>query len=103
MKVHPKSTLEIKPVYTTAYKLPQIGKKGKEFWGGPTWISWHSIAAVYEPENRTAAKSYTYSLTKLLPCKLCRAELLKTLTEIKIDDYLGSAEDFFRFTYICHD
>lgn len=101
MKVYNKTSGS--SIKTSRYILPGMGKKGKEFWAGPTWTSWHSIAATYEPTSRKAAKAYTYSLTELLPCKECRNELLNTLREYNIDEYLGSHEDFFRFTYICHD
>ena len=90
-------------VYTTSYSLPKMGKKGKEFWGEAEWIAFHSKAAVYDPKSRDSAKAYVYSLTDLLPCELCRKELLATLVAYPIDNYLSSHEDFFRFSWICHD
>jgi len=77
----------------------------KAFWGSSYWRMIHSSAVVYKPtpENAKAFKAMMWSLTKLLPCDVCKINLTKKLTIFPPDQYLGSNEDLFLWTYIIHD
>lgn len=78
--------------------------KGKEFVGPPTWSLIHSLAAAYDPSQSQAFKVFMNSMVTLFPCKECRKNLKKKLeVTIPMDNYLGSREDLFLWTYIIHD
>jgi len=81
-----------------------MDKKGKKFIGPPTWTLIHSLAASYDPSQSSAFKSFMISLVTLFPCEVCRKNLKDKLTsKIPLDNYLGSKEDLFLWTYIIHD
>lgn len=80
------------------------GAKGKDFVGPPTWTLIHSIAANYDVSQSKGVKEFMLSLTKVFPCAVCRKNLMEKLTDkIPVDNYLGSRDDLFLWSYIIHD
>lgn len=78
-------------------------KTGKDFWGGPTWTVIHTFAATLKPEDAEAFKAFLWSLTRLLPCEVCRKNLIKKLTDHPPDPYLTNNHDAFFYSYFIHD
>lgn len=78
-------------------------KKGKAFWGPPTWFMLHFLAAILRPGTSHAYKTLLSCLTKILPCKECRGNLELKLEILPPDRYLKNNEDAFLYSYTIHD
>lgn len=77
--------------------------KGKKFWGPPIWTTIHILAATLRPEDGEVFKVFLESLTRLLPCDICRQNLVYKLQTVPPDPYLTNNEDAFFYTYFLHD
>ncbi len=94
------------PAYPVAekYYFNHIGNNN--FWGPCFWRSIHAFAAAYRPtpEVKTAFKQFIYSLTGIIPCKVCREHYVRNLNQIPLsEEYLKDAHNLFLWTYLLHD
>jgi hypothetical protein len=78
-------------------------KKGRDFWGPPCWATLHIFAASYTPDKEHAFKMFLESLTKLLPCEICKEHLKANLQKIPVERYLRNNYTLFLWSYILHD
>jgi len=77
--------------------------KGKKFWGPPIWTTIHILAATLRPEDADAYEMFLESLTRLLPCDICRQNLIYKLKHYPPAPYLKNNEDAFFYSYFLHD
>ena len=75
----------------------------KNEWGPRVWFVIHTMAASYDPSNAKYFKAYMVCLTRLLPCPECKQHLESNLASLNIDNYLGSRESLFKWTYLLHE
>jgi len=78
-------------------------KKGKSFWGPPTWKMLHSFAATLRPENAEQFVTFLWTLSDLLPCDYCRKNLKIKLKKYPPEPYLRNNHDAFFYVYLLHD
>lgn len=76
-------------------------------WGPPAWIFLHSITLNY-PEKPTSKdkkeyKSFFYSLSNILPCKVCRINYKNNLVKYPIDKYLNSKKNMVYWLVLIHN
>lgn len=75
-----------------------------QIWGQDMWRSIHRIAATYTSGNKEAFILFIYSLTDLLPCKICREHLKINMENHPLtDEYLQNNKTAFLWTYILHE
>lgn len=77
--------------------------KGRSFWGPPVWDIIHYLAFVYRPENKGAYINFLVLLTKLLPCDMCKKNLIAKFKKVHPSDYATSSHLLFYYTYLIHD
>ena|SRR3989338_7417649 len=86
---------------------PNIDNLKPSIWGGPAWRFLHSVALAYPTlptnEEKMAAKLFIQSLTKLLPCKECRVNLLNELATDPIDRAVMSKQSFSKWVTSLHN
>jgi hypothetical protein len=78
-------------------------KKGKDFWGPPTWVVIHVILACFTTENKRHIIEFLWLLTRLLPCEVCRVNLKNKLISHPPEKYLVDRESAFFYGYLVHD
>jgi len=79
-------------------------KKGKDFWGPPTWVTFHSFAATFKPGKERAFKLFLeVVLPELMPCENCAANLLEKIQRFPPDPYLTNNDNAFFYSYLIHD
>jgi len=73
-------------------------------WSHPVWRILHEYAAGYDRTQTYALsyKSMVSCLVALLPCARCRNHLKDNLADHPIDNFFGSREDLFTWSYILH-
>lgn len=73
-------------------------------WSHPTWKMIHYFASKYDntPEYALSYKAYISCLQYLLPCGKCRGHLRENLMSHPVDEYFGSKEDLFIWSFILH-
>nr|QBK87701.1 MAG: Erv1/Alr family disulfide (thiol) oxidoreductase [Marseillevirus LCMAC202] len=75
-------------------------------WGPCFWRTIHAFAAAYRPTQdvKSAFKQFIYSLTGILPCKICREHYTHNLNQIPLnEEYLKDAHNLFLWSYLLHD
>lgn len=77
--------------------------KGRNFWGPPIWELIHSLADKYTPNKRSAYLKFLVLLTFILPCLMCRKNLIKKLKDNPPSKHLGSSRHLLLYTYMIHD
>lgn len=77
--------------------------KGRNFWGPPIWELIHSLADKYTPDKREAYLKFLLLLTRLLPCLMCRKNLIAKLKLHPPTKYMDSASELLFYTYAVHD
>lgn len=87
--------------YTPTAKRSEL--KGRNFWGPPLWELIHSLADKYTPEKKTAFLKFLILLTFILPCLMCRKNLIQKLKTIPPGQYLESSKYLLWYTYVIHD
>lgn len=79
-------------------------RRGKDFWGPPTWASIHSLAICLRQGTAEAYQEFLWLLTKLMPChEDCNINLAKKLKRYPPMEYLSSPMQAFFYTYMLHD
>lgn len=79
-------------------------KKGKDFWGGPVWTTFHIFAATFKPKNKEAFLLFIkVILAQLLPCEECKINLQKKLKKYPPENYMTNNHDAFFYSYLIHD
>ena len=78
-----------------------------KIWGPSAWIFLHSITLNY-PENPTQKdkkeyKSFFYSLSNILPCKVCQINYKNNLIKYPIDKYLNSKKNMVYWLILIHN
>lgn len=75
----------------------------KDEFGKHVWISLHALAGwCFTQEKRNAFADMVKNLQQVFPCDKCASHLALTMVEYPIDNYLDSAENLLRWTYIAH-
>ena len=79
----------------------------KKRWGNSVWYFIH-YTAINQPRNLTyniaiSFKHMMEALTVLLPCQMCRGHLKQHLQDFPIDNYLGTNESLFEWTFQLHN
>lgn len=78
-------------------------KKGREFWGRPTWNIKHCIAKKYNPNQAPYIKKLLKAETLLLPCDECKEHLKINLKSFPPDKYLTDSDTLSFYFYTLHD
>ena len=73
------------------------------FWGPSVWKTIHSMAAAYDPSNKSAYGMFVNSLPDLLPCQQCREHLKENLKKLPVELYLDNRHNLFFWSYVLHD
>lgn len=77
----------------------------QNIWGPGVWTFLHSVSLNYptKPSNMDKNKIYNFleSLGKVLPCKYCRQNYKRHITEMPVR--LESRKDFFEWTVDLHN
>ncbi len=79
-----------------------------QIWGPLMWSSLHMISFNYPvnptDEQKTDYYNYIQSLTKILPCKMCRDNLHGNLKKLNFNKlHMKNRESFSRFIYDLHN
>lgn len=72
---------------------------GKAFWGQHMW----KIIHYFSWQNNPYFENLLWCLTHLLPCEMCRNNLIKKLQKYPIESYSNSGESMLYYTYMFHD
>lgn len=85
-------------------KLTVPDRKGKDFWGPPTWTSIHILSlSVQDQQTSQYFVKFLWTLTKILPCDVCRLNLEAKLKTVRPEDYMSNRQQAFLYTYTIHD
>ena len=76
---------------------------GKDFWGPSYWDVLHASAVTYTPDKAEHYVALVFAYTGLLPCEMCRSNLLRNLKKHPVDKYLQDNHTLFFWSYILHD
>lgn len=87
--------------YVPSAKRSEI--KGRNFWGPPNWELIHSLADKYTPDKKEIFLRFLILLTLILPCLMCRKNLIKKLKSLPPSQYMESAKHLLYYTYVIHD
>ena len=76
-------------------------------WGPPFWSTIHYVALAY-PKTPSSLQQEQYrafflGLGDVLPCYKCRQNFKRHVTEIPLDDALGSNDELFAWTVALHN
>lgn len=78
-----------------------------EVWGPFFWNTIHLVALGYSSQptyvDKRAAKEFYESLTRLIPCPICRDHYTAYLKEMPISASLDNRTDIFRWTIKLHN
>lgn len=74
-------------------------------WGPSLWVSIHSMAAAYEPEEvpEQEVVNFMKSLAHLLPCSKCREHWVTLMQDFPVTEWLQSRDTFFTWTLKVRD
>lgn len=76
-------------------------------WGPFFWNTLHLVALGYPSQptyaDKRAAKEFFESLTRLIPCAICRQHYTAHLKEMPISSSLDNRQDLFRYTVALHN
>lgn len=76
-------------------------------WGPFFWNTMHLSALGYPSQptyaDKRAAKEFFESLTRLIPCAICREHYTAHLKEMPISASLDTRQDLFRYTVAFHN
>lgn len=79
--------------------------RGKDFWGPPTWATYHTFSLTTPVNNNFEIDAYlhfTFLLSKLLPCGVCRPNYTAKLEHYPIREYIRTNQ-LFLHSYTVHD
>lgn len=82
---------------------PEHLKKGKDFFGEPTWTFFHCATAAYRPDKEEHFICFLDAFPHLLPCDDCKDHLIALLKKVPVGPYLRSNHDLFFWGYHIHD
>ena len=87
-----------------SYDPDQINKTR---WGNSVWYFIHYTALRQDSKisrlQQEAYRDFIYSLTSLLPCRMCREHLKQHLKESPIENYISSNTSLFSWTVDLHN
>lgn len=77
-------------------------------WGPAAWFTLHSFAMGYPennppPETMGLYKQFYENIQYTLPCVWCKVNFVKNISELPINDYLGSRRDLAYWVYLLHN
>jgi len=78
-------------------------RRGNFFWGPAYWKTIHTACASYRPDNRESFLLWIYSFPDQIPCGICSAHMVKNLKTFPPDDWTGSRDTLFIWSYRFHD
>ncbi len=87
-----------------------VRKKGKDFWGPYIWAMIHLLAIIIDSKKSIKDRNllgviyieFLWLLTHLLPCQVCKVNLIAKLNYYDIEGYVKGGKAF-QLTYILHD
>tara|TARA_Y100000813_G_C23942204_1_gene248598 strand:+ start:90 stop:575 length:486 start_codon:yes stop_codon:yes gene_type:complete len=77
-----------------------------KIWGAPAWIFLHCVAFNYTPEKAKEYKTFFKSLSNVLPCKTCRDNYKRLITEGKYrlqPKIFKSRQSFSKWLFLLHN
>ncbi len=81
-------------------------RKGKDFWGELNWDFIHYVGYTYDPRDNLRARAimrFFVLLTFLIPCIMCRKNLISKYRKLPPTKYMDSQRSLFYYTYVIHD
>lgn len=75
----------------------------RAFAGPAWWVTLHSAATTYTPEQRSGFLALIRGTAETFPCPKCRENFKKHLLELPVEKYLGNRDEAFLWTYLMHD
>jgi hypothetical protein len=79
-----------------------LGKWGPYFWGS-LHLACLSTSVELSEQDKEAVRTFVDSLTKILPCPMCRVHFAEVLAKIPIEPALQSGPDLFNWSVAVHN
>lgn len=79
-----------------------LGKWGPYFWGS-LHLACLSTSVELSEQEKEAVRTFVDSLTKLLPCPMCRVHFAEVLAKIPLEPALASGPELFSWSVAVHN